>query len=62
MPKSPKTRPSSTPGRTKGINCHRSQQKNLYSKDTRWYKKDPENYRVACKVVDDMKGNRLGAK
>lgn len=58
MPKSRKQRPSSTNGRTKGENCQRSQIKNLYAKDPRFYKKDPENYATACALVDSMKGNR----
>lgn len=58
MPKSRKLRPSSTPGRTKGDNCQRSQIKNQYSKDTKFYKKDPANYAAACAIIDEMKGNR----
>lgn len=61
MPKSRKLRPSSTPGRTKGPNCQRSQIKNLYAKDSKFYKKDPENYAAACAVIDSMKGNRLSS-
>lgn len=57
MPKSRKTRPSSTPGKVKGENCHRSQTKNQYSKDPRWYRKDIANYMVACELVNSQKGN-----
>lgn len=45
---------SSTPGKSKGPNCQRSQDKNLYSKDARLYKKDPENYERICKVINKM--------
>lgn len=48
---------SSTPGRSKGSNCHRSPLKNLYSKDTRVYKRDPKQFLAACEEVSNMKGN-----
>jgi hypothetical protein len=56
MPQSRKLRPSSTAGRTKGANCHRSQLKNLYAKDSRMYKKDPDLYIKACELANSQKG------
>jgi hypothetical protein len=61
MPKSRKERPSSTPGRQKNDNCQKSQTKNKYCNDTRWYKKDVENYRKACLLINSMKGNQKSA-
>lgn len=40
MPKSKKLRPSSTKGREKGSNCHKSVAKTFVTKDTKGYKKD----------------------
>lgn len=57
MPKSKKERPSSTPGRTKGSNCQKSQLKNQYAKDSRFYKNDPVNYAKVCHLVNQEKGN-----
>lgn len=58
MPKSDKSRPSSTAGRSKGENCQRSQIKTLYAKDARFYKKHPANYMQACKLINKQKGNQ----
>lgn len=58
MPKSDKSRPSSTPGRTKGSNCHRSQLKNQHALDTRFYRKDIANYVKACELINAQKGNQ----
>jgi hypothetical protein len=58
MPKSRKLRPSSTPGRSKNENCQKSQTKNKYAKDTRWYKKDVINYAKACEHINNQKGNQ----
>lgn len=57
MPKSRKNRPSSTPGKSKNSNCQKSQLKNQYVHDNRWYKKDIANYVKACKHINDQKGN-----
>lgn len=57
MPKSRKDRPSSTPGKVKGQNCQKSETKTRYSRDSRWYRTDPENYRKACAVINQEKGN-----
>lgn len=54
MPKSRKLRPSSTPGRAKHANCQKNDIKTRYCKDTKWYKKDVENYIKACKYVDSL--------
>jgi hypothetical protein len=48
------TKKSSTPGRSKGSNCHRSVLKNQYCFDNKWYKKHPDNYAEACAVVDKL--------
>ena len=48
---------SSTPGRSKGANCHRSVLKNLYCKDTRLHKTNPKLFLAACIEVSSMKGN-----
>lgn len=62
MPKSKKIRPSSTPGILKGENCHRSQIKNRYAKDSRWHKTDPEGYAEACVLVNSLNWNRQTVK
>lgn len=64
MPKAKKGhgRGSSTPGKAKGENCHRSPLKNLYAKDTRLYKKNPVLFLRACEVVSGMKGNNPTAE
>lgn len=60
MPKSKKSaKGSSTAGKTKGSNCHRSQSKTRMSLDARWYRTDPIGYAKACKEIDDLKGNRI---
>jgi len=48
MPKSRKERPSSTPGRSKGENCQKSQLKNLYAKSTRLHRTNPKLWLQAC--------------
>lgn len=58
MPKSRKTRPSSTPGKTKDKNCQKSEAKNKYCLDTRFYKNDPMNYMKVCEQINGMKGNQ----
>ena len=58
MPKSRKLRPSSTPGRTKNSNCQRSQLKNLYCKDHRLYRTNPDLWAKCCAEVDLQKGNK----
>ena len=58
MPKSRKIRPSSTPGKSKGQNCQRSQLKNLYALDTRLYRTNPKLYEKACLEISQMKGNK----
>ncbi len=55
-------RGSSTPGKSKGQNCQRSEKKNLHAKDSRLYRTNPALYAACCLEVDSMKGNRLGAK
>jgi hypothetical protein len=45
---------SSTPGKAKGANCHRSQLKNQYCKDTRLYRTNPTLYEKACKEIDRL--------
>ncbi len=57
MPQSKKERPSSTPGRSKGANCHRSQIKNLWAKDNKFYKKNPKEFLKAALIISEMKGN-----
>lgn len=57
MPKSRKERPSSTPGRSKGTNCQRSQLKNLYAKDPRAHRTRPTEFLRACQIISQMKGN-----
>lgn len=60
MPKSRKLRPSSTPGKSKGENCQRSQLKNLYSKDSRLHRTNPKLWRAAVMEVQNvqkLKGN-----
>lgn len=57
MPKSRKQRPSSTPGKSKGFNCQRSELKTKYAKDSKWFKKDVANYMVACEIINAQKGN-----
>ena len=58
MPKSKKgAKGSSTPGRQKGDNCHRSVLKNLYCRDPRLYRTNPELYEKACIEVGTHKGN-----
>lgn len=57
MPRSKKQRPSSTLGRSKGDNCHKSDMKNRYAKDTRWYRTDPVGYAAACEKINQYKGN-----
>ena len=61
MPKSKKLRPSSTAGRSKGSNCQRSQMKNLYCKDHRLYRKNPDLFAKCCAEIDQQKGNRISA-
>lgn len=51
MPKSRKQRPSSTAGKVKSDNCHRSQLKNLHSKDPRLYRTNPALYAAAARVI-----------
>lgn len=64
MPKAKKrsSRSSSTPGKSKGSNCHRTQMKTRMSLDSRWYKTDPVGYAKACKILDGMKGNSIMSK
>lgn len=57
MPKSRKQRPSSTPGKQKQSNCHKSQLKNQYVTDPKWYKKDVVGYAKACQHINNQKGN-----
>lgn len=45
---------SSTAGRMKGANCHKSQTKTQYCKDTRFYRNDPSNYEKICKQIDEL--------
>ncbi len=54
MAKKERTKSSSTPGRSKGANCHKSQIKTQYCKDSRMYKKDPDNYAKICAIVDKL--------
>lgn len=61
MPKSRKTRPSSTPGKSKNQNCQKSQLKNQYCTDSKWYKKDVVNYAKACQHINSYKGNSQSA-
>jgi len=61
MPRASKTRGSSTPGRQKNSNCQKSQLKNQYCKDARWYKKDPVNYAKAAEHINSYKGNLQSA-
>lgn len=60
MPKSRKERSSSTPGRTKGSNCQKSDLKNLHANDTKLYKTNPKLWFKCCDAVDSEKGNRPG--
>jgi hypothetical protein len=57
MPRAKKDRGSSTPGKSKGFNCQRSQMKTQYAKDAKWYKKDVDNYMNACLIINAQKGN-----
>lgn len=61
MPKSRKERPSSTPGKTKGGNCQKSENKTRYTRDTRWYRTDPKNYAKVCELINSEKGNLKSA-
>jgi hypothetical protein len=51
MPKSDKSRPSSTSGKLKGANCHKSPLKNLHALDTRAYRTNPMLYAAAALEV-----------
>lgn len=62
MPQSKKERPSSTAGKNKGENCHRSQIKNLWANDTKFYRKNPKEFLKAAIVVSGMKGNNPTAE
>lgn len=64
MPKARRNngRASSTAGKAKGENCHRSTLKNIYSKDTRMWKKNPALWLRACEMVSKMKGNNPTAE
>jgi len=61
MPKSRKLRPSSTPGRTKGSNCHKTVAKNFVTLDTKGYKKDWALWLQGCKEISDISAKRGGA-
>lgn len=45
---------SSTPGKQKGANCHKSVLKNLYSKDTRAYRTKPNEWLAAVQEVQNV--------
>jgi len=45
---------SSTPGKMKGPNCHKSPLKMRYAKDVKFYKTDPLQYEQACIEVDAL--------
>jgi hypothetical protein len=62
MPKSRKERPSSTAGKAKGDNCHRSQMKNLWAKDSKFYRKNPREFLKAAILISGMKGNHPTAE
>lgn len=60
MPKSRKLRPSSTPGRMKGTNCQKSENKNLFVHDTKLHKTNPKLWLSILKEVQSVqnaKGN-----
>jgi hypothetical protein len=58
MPKAGKnSKGSSTPGRSKGTNCQRSQLKNMYCLDSRLYRTNPALYEKCCVEVGQQKGN-----
>jgi hypothetical protein len=50
-------RGSSTPGKSKGQNCQRSQLKNLFAYDTKLHKTNPKLHLRACEEVSKQKGN-----
>lgn len=60
MPKSRRERPSSTSGRLKGQNCHKTELKNLHSKHTKLHRQNPKMWNKCCDAVDKEKGNRPG--
>ena len=49
---------SSTAGILKGPNCHKSSLKTRMSKDSRFYKTDPNGYIQACLEVDKLHPNK----
>jgi hypothetical protein len=57
MPKSRKTRPSATPGRSKGANCQKSIAKNYYCASRSYKGKERKLYLEGCAQVSKMKGN-----
>jgi len=61
MPKSRSRNSSSTPGKVKQSNCHKSVLKNQYVHDTKWYRKNPIEYAKACEHINEFKGNSKSA-
>lgn len=57
MPKSRKTRPSSTAGKMKGSNCQKSVAKNFVVNDTKGFKKEPNLWLQGCMEISTQKGN-----
>jgi len=55
--KNKNTKASSTPGKSKGSNCQKSQLKTMYCKDTKLHKKNPTLWLRACEEVSKEKGN-----
>lgn len=48
---------SSTAGKSKGENCHRSVAKNFVTKNTKGWKSDPALWLQGCVEISGMKGN-----
>lgn len=59
MGKAKNTKGSSTPGRSKGSNCQKSQLKNLHAKDSRLYRTNPFLYAKTAQAVNKEKGNLI---
>lgn len=60
MPKSRKTRPSSTAGRLKNANCQKSVLKNLHAKDARAYRTMPMTYAAAAREIYSVNAAKGG--